>query len=203
MADLGTDAENRSRLTSGFSRLLWRWAPLALVSYFIWFILGRALFMPLMSDSYVLDSLSGWEWTWSSAMTTAIQRSDGIIPALASRIRSDSSVMVRARAASCCRRISQFSPEADNSLKQIAVPALRDALNDPSILVQVYSARALWRIERNKDGIALVVKYAWRSNVRDAVNDVLSDLIIDSTEDPDPLIRQQASDAIAAITGRR
>ncbi len=73
------------------------------------------------------------------------------------------------------------------------------------MLVQVYCARALWKIERNQD-VFSVVKSAWRTNqsdLRGAVNDVLSDLQIDSTEDPDPLIRQQASDAIAAITGNR
>lgn len=216
MAAVETNNKERNIVLCTSRWIIWRGLAsmmLLFVAYVFWVNLGQAITMQLRSDDVVMDFFdSRAEFVWSAAMSTVIERHGHIIPALAARIRSDPSVMIRTRAANCCRRIAQFKPEAMPTLQKVAVPAMKAGLSDASLLVQVSCARALWEIDGNKDDLLPVLITAWRTGGKDdkyAVKETVQDMgsiagevaetLAASLDDPDPLIRQWEKKALWAI----
>lgn len=188
------------------------WGACLVVISVYWNIIGNALFVHFYSDDAVIDLLVKGELTQATAQATAISRSDRIVPALAKRLRHDPCDMIRQRAAVCLRRIAELKPEAQSTLKAIAVPALREALTDSSLSVRVSSARALWQLDSSKTEVLEVLMYVWRSGENIEKHQVylaLQDMGFDannaagtlkaSLDDPDPWVRECAKNALAAI----
>jgi hypothetical protein len=191
---------------------------LLFVIYTFWAAIGKNIVMDLypnaFSDNYVLDSLGDWS-ECSMAITTVDDRRGHIIPALGRRLREDPSPTIRANAAVCCGLIGlrhNGEEKTKTTLATVAVPALKDALKDPSLLVRIESAHALWRIEKKNNDVLPTLIEGWKSGGRRekyAANEALGemkseaseaiDVLSQSLNDPDPMVRTWAADAIKEI----